>query len=254
MHPFLGVLRLGEGERVFGSYGAMVGLGVLVAGALAIRAAHRARLDVGAAFAALALTVGGGFFGAWLTFLLVEWARTGSPVSAFYGGGFVFFGAVPGGALGLWSAGRWLKLDVLAALDLSAPGLAAGHALGRLGCFLGGCCYGAPFSGPWAVTYTHPFAPGAHPPVPRHPTPVYEAAGLVLIALVLALLPIRRPGTGARAALYLAAYCALRLVVEAFRGDRIRGVWLGGMSTSQGIALLGLVVAAGLALRAHRGR
>ena len=253
MHPFLGVLRLGAGERAFGSYGALVALGVFVMGTVVVRAAHRDRQDIGAVFATLALTVGGGFFGAWLAFLSVEWARSGSPMAAFFGGGFVFFGAVPGALTGMFAGGRWLRLDVVRILDLSIPGLAAGHAMGRLGCFLGGCCYGRPFDGPWAVVYTHPFAPGAHPSVPRHPVPVYEAMGLLALAFAFALWPARRPGDGRRAALYFAAYCILRAGVESLRGDAIRGLWFGGVaSTSQAVAAVGLVVAGGVLLRPRR--
>lgn len=244
MHPIL----IDLGARSIGSYGVMVALGVAVSGFAAVRAAHRARLDVGLTLAALACVVAGGFAGAWIAFGLVEVARTGSLSWLAHGGGAVFFGAVPGGALAAAAAGRWLRLDWLRVLDLSVPGLAAGHALGRIGCLLGGCCYGRPGGGAWAVLYTHPIAPGAHPSVPRHPAPLYEAVGLLALGAAFALIPPRRAGDGSRALAYLAAYAALRVAVEAFRGDAIRGVWLGA-STSQIVAVVALLGAAALLAR-----
>lgn len=251
MHPILVDLSGAGGTRSIGSYGVMVALGVAVACFAAVRASWRSRLDVGATFAALACVVAGSFAGAWITFAIVELARTGSLEPVLHGGGVVFFGAVPGGALAAWLAGRWLRLDWLRVLDLSIPGLAAGHALGRLGCFLGGCCYGRPFDGGWAVLYTHPLAPAAHPSVPRHPAPLYEALGLCVIGLAFAILPAKKPGDGARALAYLAAYASLRFVVELFRGDAIRGVWLGVASTSMLVAAVAVILAAGLLVRAR---
>jgi len=237
MHPIVGVLELGEASVPIGSYGLFAAAGVLVAGGLATRAAWRAGLDVGLVLAAIALTIGFGFTGAWATFAAVETLRTGSIDWLANGGGLVFFGALPGGALGLWVARRWLKLDVLRGLELALPGVAAAHALGRIGCFFGGCCYGRPFDGAWAVVYP---GPGA---APRHPTPLYESAGLLALAFAFALSPPRRPGSGQRAAAYVAGYCALRLLTELFRGDLVRGV-VAGVSTSQAIAAVGLLLAA----------
>ncbi|MEC7524585.1 MAG: prolipoprotein diacylglyceryl transferase family protein [Myxococcota bacterium] len=247
MHPFLGEIELGGVSRTVGTYGALLAAAIFVTGAMVVRAAGRDRQDLGLVMAALACTVGGGFVGAWLLHAGVEWVRTGTPSAS----GIVFFGAVPGGALGMLAAGRWLGLDVVRILELSLPGLGVGHALGRLGCFFGGCCYGRPFDGAWAITYSHPFAPGAHPPVPRHPTPLYEAGGLLVLALVFALWPATRPGSGRRAAAYLAGYCALRGLVELTRGDAIRGVWA-GVSTSTLAAAVGLAAALGLALAGRR--
>jgi phosphatidylglycerol:prolipoprotein diacylglycerol transferase len=128
-------------------------------------------------------------------------------------------------------------------VDVAIPALPAAHAIGRLGCFLGGCCYGRPFGGAWAVVYTDVLAPAAHPPIPRHPAPLYESLGLIALAFALALVPLRRVGAGHRGLAYLAAYGALRVGNEAFRGDAVRGAYLGGaVSTSQ---LVGAVVCVG---------
>lgn len=241
MHPVLVVLELGEVSRPIGTYGFFATLGVAVAAFGAIRAASRGGLDVGLTIAGVGLAVLFGGLGAYLTFGLVAWLRTGSPAPMWEGGGLVFFGSVPGAVLGLWIMQRWQGLDVLRVAELSAPTTLAAHALGRLGCFFGGCCYGRPFEGPWAVVYEHSLVGASE--VPRHPSPLYEAAGLLVLATLFAAKPPTEPGSGRRAALWLAAYCVLRIVLELWRGDAARGVFFGA-STSQWIGAIGLLVAA----------
>ena len=53
---------------------------------------------------------------------------------------------------------RFEKMPVLAVLDVCAAPVALGHAIGRLGCFAAGCCYGKPTTLPWGVTFTNPIA------------------------------------------------------------------------------------------------
>ncbi len=243
MHPVLFVLEVGGVARPIGSYGALAAVAILVAGAGAWRAARRCGEDEALTLAALALAVLGGGLGAWLTFGAVEWVRTGSPAAMWQGGGLVFFGSVPGAALGLWLARRWFGLDVLKIAELSAPTTLAAHAIGRLGCFFGGCCYGRPFDGPWAVVYERSLA-GASP-VGRHPSPLYEAVALLALAALFAARPPARPGSGRRALAWLAGYSAIRFALEGLRGDAVRGVFF-GLSTSQWIAAACLIAALAL--------
>lgn len=236
MHPILHELTLGGVTRPIGGYGLAIAIGMLTTALLTVRAAHRAGEDAGATIACAGYTIAGGLVGAWLTFLAVEWARTGSPDEALRGGGgLVFYGAVPGGVLAAWLGARGLGVPFRKTLDLAVPGIAIGHAIGRIGCFLGGCCYGAPHDGWLSVTFTDPRAPAAHPPVPRHPVQLYESIGLAVLALVFAAIPIRATH-GTRALAYVVAYAALRFVTEGLRGDAIRGVW-GPLSTSQLISI-----------------
>ncbi|MGE0791007.1 MAG: prolipoprotein diacylglyceryl transferase [Sandaracinaceae bacterium] len=239
MHPILVVLELGEGSRPIGTYGTCAAIAIAIAGFGAARAAARAGRDVPLTIAAVGCAVLGGALGAWLLFGLVEWLRTGDPSPMWHGGGLVFFGAVPGAVITLAIARRFFELDVLRIAELSAPTTLAAHAIGRLGCFFGGCCYGRPTDVSWAVRY-----PAAIDPLGllRHPSPIYESVGLLALALAFALVPPARPGSGRRAALWLGGYCALRFALEGLRGDAVRGAFLGA-STSQWIALAGLAFA-----------
>jgi prolipoprotein diacylglyceryltransferase len=98
----------------------------------------------------------------------------------------------------------------------------------------------------------------ANPSVPRHPVQLYEAFGLLAAALVFATTPLDSawlgaPGSGRRISTYAIVYGVLRAGVEGFRGDGVRGVFLGGLvSTSQLLSLA--VISAGVVgvLRARR--
>jgi phosphatidylglycerol:prolipoprotein diacylglycerol transferase len=118
--------------------------------------------------------------------------------------------------------------------DVFAPGLAIGHALGRLGCFAAGCCFGKA-AGAWGVAFPSDsvafeelralsaLPPGASYTSPLHPTQLYEAGGEALIfGLLLALRPRLRARPGALALIYAALYAVLRFAVELFRGDVAR--------------------------------
>ncbi|MCS6800146.1 MAG: prolipoprotein diacylglyceryl transferase [Myxococcota bacterium] len=241
MHPVLTVLEVGGRSIPIGTYGALLSTAVLVAALLAVRAASRAGIDRTATLALVGLTGAGALAGAHALFVCVEWARTGDPLSGIQAPGLVFFGAPFGGALVYaWAAPR-LGVDAWRLLDAALVAIPTAHALGRIGCFFGGCCFGSPWEGAWAVRYVDPLAPAAHPPVLRHPAPLYEALALVVLAAAFALRPPRTVGRGHRIFAYGFAYGIVRIVVETWRGDAYRGQWL-GLSTSQ---WLGALVALG---------
>lgn len=253
MIPIVYDLTLFGVHRPIGGYGVCVAIGVFLTCALVARVAHRLRADVGATIATLGYTMMAGFVGAALMFVLVEWARSGDPMQGIRsGGGLVFYGAVPGAVLASYVSARAFALPYLRILDLSVPAIAIGHAIGRIGCLLGGCCFGAEWHGPLAITYTDPMAPASHPSVPRHPTPIYEAVGLVLLALAFALVPAKRIGKGERILAYGVLYAILRFLVETTRGDLIRGVF-GALSTSQMTSIV-LFVVCGAALYVRHTR
>jgi phosphatidylglycerol:prolipoprotein diacylglycerol transferase len=101
--------------------------------------------------------------------------------------------------------------------DVFAPGLAIGHAIGRLGCFAAGCCYGKPTNLPWAVTYSNPDANGAPLGRPVHPTQLYEAGLEALICLFLYHRATKPHKEGTIIALYLILAGLARFLVEFVR-------------------------------------
>lgn len=137
-------------------------------------------------------------------------------------------------------------LPFLKTSDVFAPGLAIGHAIGRLGCFAAGCCYGKPTHLPWAVTFTSPDANGAPLGIPLHPTQIYEALIELGICLVLYRLATRPHKEGSIIALYLILSAAARFLVEFVRAHDEANPLGGPLTLEQWISLA--VLATGLGL------
>lgn len=158
-----------------------------------------------------------------------HWARLFEPGYVFYGG------VVVASLMVLLFVYRRAIEDPFAAGDYAAPGFALGIAIGRLGCYFAGCCFGVPTDVPWAVHFPASHATGG---VGVHPTQLYDVAfGLVAFAACVWYWPRRKFG-GDLFARLLVAYGTWRFLVEFFRGDGDRGVWLGGaLSTSQLVSL-----------------
>jgi phosphatidylglycerol:prolipoprotein diacylglycerol transferase len=162
----------------------------------------------------------------------------------------MFYGGAGAGTLAYaWLASRF-GIPAGNALDLALPGFPIAHAIGRIGCLLGGCCYGAPSARAWAIVYTHPLAPAAVSAVPRHPWPLYEALALLALACAFARPPRIAAPAGVRAARYVLLYAAVRCSLEPLRGDAVRGVFLDGLvSAGQLCALATALIALGFLLR-----
>ena len=159
-----------------------------------------------------------------------HWARLSDPGYVFYGG--VVFGI----AFAYFFTLRRELLDKGAFGDYAVPGFAAGLAVGRLGCFLAGCCYGRATSLPWGVVF-----PTDHPThgARVHPVQLYEM-GFALAWVVLSLvLWDKRRFSGEAFAAFIASYAVWRFFVEFLRDDSDRGMWLAGLlSTSQVVSLV----------------
>lgn len=160
--------------------------------------------------------------------------------SLFRAGGVFYGGLILATAVTIWYVRRH-HLPVWHVGDAIAPGIALGHVTGRLGCFLGGCCYGKPTDVPWAVTFTNPEAAanvGTPLGVALHPTQLYEAGAELLILGAILLFERRgRNFPGRTFFAYLVAYGISRFVIEFYRGDP-RGFVFEGLSTSQFISIL----------------
>jgi phosphatidylglycerol:prolipoprotein diacylglycerol transferase len=155
-------------------------------------------------------------------------------------GGLVFSGGLVAVVLVMIWYLRRHRLSFRPMGDLCAPGIAIGQAIGRLGCFMAGCCYGRPTDLPWAVTFTHPqsLAPLN---TPLHPTQLYSAFSGFIIFLVLMFLNAKKQFQGQVFIWFLILHSTARLFMERFRGDE-RGLIAGTeMSTTQLLTLLVLL-------------
>jgi len=156
-------------------------------------------------------------------------------------GGLVFSGGVIGVVLTmLWYIKRHgFPLGKIA--DLWAPAIAIGQGIGRIGCFMAGCCYGKPTDLKWGVVFTNPDSL-AHPlNVSLHPAQIYSSISGFVIFLVLLLLYSKKKFEGQVFLWFLILHSTARLAIERFRGDD-RGLLLGSnMSMTQLVAILILI-------------
>ncbi len=156
--------------------------------------------------------------------------------------GGVFYGGLLGGLPVAWWYIRKHGLPLLATLDVLAPAVALGQAVGRLGCFAAGCCFGAPSTAPWSVIFHNEDAHalvGVPLAIPLHPSQLYESFATFGLLLVLLAVLKKRRFEGQVVATYLLIYAVIRFVLEFFRGDIARGTVFGGaLSTSQFIAVV----------------
>lgn len=229
--PFVSVGRL-----TLPTYGIMMVLAFSVAGLIFYLLAPRADLPRPDAFNLLALIMVGGVVGAkvfYLLTLLPYWRAIAAAgwqavLELIAGSGMVFYGGLLGGLLMLAGYLRKYKLPFLPTLDIAAAALPVGHAIGRLGCFSVGCCYGLPSQ--HGLLMPHSLI--APRDVPLVPTQLIESAFCLLLAAVLYLILRRKPRPGFVTGLYLVAYSVFRFVIEFWRGDVLRG-FIGPFSLSQ---------------------
>ena len=235
MYPTL--FRIGDFEVT--TFGLLVATGAFVGLWIFARELKYSRLPADAVDAALAGVVGG------LIGAKVIWAiefRDTAPVLALLlsRGGLSWFGGFAGGVgAGLWMLRR-KRIPILPALSAASPALAAGHAIGRVGCFLVGDDYGRQTDLPWGVAF-----PRGLPPtdVPVHPTQLYEALPLLVIAW--ALIRWRRQGMGDATVFgrYLILAGTLRFLIELVRVNRhIAGPFTLAQLISLGIIAGGCVL------------
>ena len=250
MHPILFKI----GPLTLHTYGLLISTGVLLAVALAVRQARREgedpqkMLDL-AFYLLLASIVGSRLLYVLISYgdyLVRPWA-----IFKLWEGGLVFYGGfVLALMVGIWYLDRH-RLPLWKTADIWAAPLALGHAVGRLGCFAAGCCYGKPTGVPWSVTFTDPQSL-AILGVPLHPVQLYEAFANLLLFIFLCLYRPYRRFEGQIFWLYVLVYSVIRFVLEFFRGD-LRGFFIPSyLSTSQGFSMV--FAAASLVMLLRLGR
>ncbi len=234
MHSILFTL----GPVTLYTYGAMMVVGFLATTWLAGRFAKTVAPDLQAIneeqvvdFTCWSLM--GGIIGGRMLYVALQWPfflQNPWEMLALWHGGLVWYGGFFGGLItGYWyirSRGlRWLSV-----LDQFIPFGVLGHAIGRIGCFFNGCCYGKPTEAWCGVLF-----PGHTERV--LPTQLFETLGLCLLFVLLRQLQtpalLRKPGAVFSG--YLAGYGLLRFILEFTRGDQ--QIFFAGMTLQQWISL-----------------
>ena len=180
---------------------------------------------------------------AWMTsfdVIIVLFQRL-DPLTAIQGimqGGFVFYGGLIGGFIGLILYCKEFKLPTIDFLDVFAVSVPLGHVFGRIGCFMSGCCYGMPHDGFLSVIYLEGITADINAVgVPRLAVQLIEAFSLLVLYIILETCFYKTKRKGLCTCLYIIGYSAIRFILEYFRGDPARGFLL-GMTTSQLISVL----------------
>lgn len=226
-HPF----QFNIGPLQFTGFGIAVVLGFVVAQMIAQEEMQRRGYDPTPIADMIFGAVIGGLLGAKLYFVIV----LGNWDALFARGGFVFWGGLIGGAVGVFLIAYRKKVPIWRTLEVGAPALAAAYAVGRTGCWDVGDDYGRPWNGPWAVQFPEgappstagimsrefgvKFPPGTDPNavVAVHPTQLYEVAMALIMFAVLWRLRRHRHAEG----WLFGVYCVLagieRFIVEFFR-------------------------------------
>jgi phosphatidylglycerol---prolipoprotein diacylglyceryl transferase len=245
-------------------YGIIIATAVLVAAMLGSRVAARLGENPEDGWSMLLWVVVAAVIGARIYHVIHEWDSTYSQnlalIPQVWRGGIGIPGAVVGGALAIWLWTRVHGKNTARWLDIFAPALLLGQAIGRLGNFVNQELYGPPTTLPWGIPIDRdhrvpPWDNVAAYPVDStffHPLFAYEGL-LNLIGMAVLLVVIRRFGprlfTGDVALMYVMWYGAVRSALEPFRTDN----WvIFGVPTAMLLGIVGFVLAAGWLIIRHR--
>jgi phosphatidylglycerol:prolipoprotein diacylglycerol transferase len=211
--------------------------------------ARREGLETGVVYELAVWLFLGGVLGARALFVVTHAEAVHSVLDLIrsWRGGNVFYGCIMGGLAGSLLYWKRRPFPFWPMADAVAPALALGITLGRLGCFLGGCCFGSRCDLPWAVQFPRGstawlgqieegiLAPSADFTLPVHPTQLYAAfAGVLILACLCAYFPHRRRD-GEVMALLMVLYAPTRWPIESLRGDE--PAIFAGMTLSQNLSV-----------------
>jgi phosphatidylglycerol:prolipoprotein diacylglycerol transferase len=184
-----------------------------------------------------------GFIGARLLHVIFEMPRyyqeDWTRVFRFWDGGFVFFGGFLVSLIAAYLYTRRQKISFLEWMDFYAPVGALGYGLGRISCFLAGCCYGRSCDLPWAVQFSWDSTQTW-----RHPTQLYAVAWELVLFAILIGFEKRKVFLSSRGLIFffwLTFHGVGRLMMESFRDD-FRGELISGQSISTWVSLALIVV------------
>ncbi len=241
MYPVL--LKLGP--FTIYTYGLMVAIGCLV-GFFYIRGeARRTGFDTDKIMSLFLWVLISGFVGGRILYIFVEWERfLNEPIRTIFGrGGFVFYGGfILAFGIGIWQMRR-KGLNIWKTMDIFAPAVAVAYAIGRIGCFLNGCCYGRPTDS-WLGVSFPPESLAGSLGEPLIPIQLFSSLNLFIIFAILLTLRRYKKFDGQLFWLYVLLYGVSRSIIEIFRGDPRGHIWLFSTSQFMGIvfAILALIM------------
>jgi len=233
------------------SYGLMVVVGFALGLWRAMRVGPKYRVAPERIYDLALVALLSGVVGARLAYVLLNHeTETLRDLPAVWNGGLSFHGGVVFAVAAAAIYARLTRLSFWSCADLLAPSVAIGYAFARIGCFLNGCCYGAPTSLPWGVSFHEHGAVTA----PSHPTQIYASFASLLIFLILTRLEKLGRAPGFVFIGYLGLYSIYRFLIEFLRKGYSAQAWMGGITEAQAASLLILTACLGLIVLRYRSR
>ncbi len=243
------------GRFAIPTYGVLVATGVLIGLFISVRNSAKQGIKAENAWDFGIAVVLAGIIGSKILYVILEWHSQYSvgqnlreifSLDTLQSGG-VFSGGLIASFLVAWWFLRKHQMPALATCDAFAPGLAMGHAIGRVGCFAAGCCYGKPTDHWWGVTFKNLLPPPvADALVPREPTQLFESGAELIIFFILMWMFKRKKFDGQVFGAYLFLYGIARFLVEFVRDDPGRGSVFGGLLSGTQLIAIGLVLTGSL--------
>ncbi|WP_032123571.1 prolipoprotein diacylglyceryl transferase [Clostridium amazonitimonense] len=227
------------GIKIYG-YGLMIALGIFTGFLLLDKRAKSKGYNDDKVFNMTILAVIAGVIGGKLLYIITDLAAIMEDPSILkdIGNGFVVYGSIIGGVIAVYFYCKKQKWNTLKVFDLMIPSVPLAQGFGRIGCFLAGCCYGAPTDFSCSVVFKDsPFAPLG---IPLHPTQIYSSIFDFLLALFLLWYDKKNSKHGRVFSLYIILYSIGRFFIEFLRDDP-RGA-VGVFSTSQFIGIITLII------------
>jgi phosphatidylglycerol:prolipoprotein diacylglycerol transferase len=236
------------------TYGFLVSTGVLIGLWISVRNSRRQGINADDAWNLGIVSVLAGLVGAKLLYFINDWDfYTAHPREIFTWNTMQAAGVFSGGLLAALAAFAWYMrkhhMPAMATSDAFSPGLAFGHAIGRLGCFAAGCCWGRPTDHAWGVTFKNPLAHelvGTPLNQRLEPTQLFEFAVELANFFILTWMLKRKRFDGQVFAAYLILYGVARYFLEYLRDDPGRGSVFGGIMSGTQLISICLVVAGGV--------
>lgn len=228
-------------------YGVMAAVGFLLASLVVEWQRKKAGMTQDQGISMMLIAIVAGIVGARLFYVIQFFSQFRDNLWSVFRvdqGGLVFYGGFFLAIAGLIVYCLKQKLDILRVFDVLVPGLALGHAAGRIGCLLNGCCWGKPTECLLGVIYPAGSAPyQQYGGIALHPVQLYEAViNIAIFGILILLLKYGRRGVSTAG--YLVMYGAMRFIDEFFRGDHKQ--FVSGLTPAQVIGLV--MIPAGLAL------
>ncbi|MBV8207681.1 MAG: prolipoprotein diacylglyceryl transferase [Acidobacteria bacterium] len=237
------------GQFALPTYGLMAAIGLVVGLSVVVRGARLQGIDPEKAWNLGLVAILSALLGAKLLMIATEWDTYHDWHAIFSMQFLQAAGVFYGGLIGAILACSWYirrnRLPLLRTCDVFAPGIALGHAFGRLGCFAAGCCYGKPTRLPWGITFSNPLSL-APLNVALQPTQLYEFLVELGNFAILWWLLKHKKFEGQIIGTYLFIYGVARFFLEFLRDDPGRGSVFGGALSATQLISIFLVIAGGL--------